>query len=107
MDEKSGREKRSTNYMMVAAKSVKEAHERIEENLQEVLIPYEITSIALTSILDIFPYFNTDDQNEEIPENYKSLAHSHSRENTENSESGEQQDIAPETDSVSTETESE
>ena len=113
VDEKSGREKRTTNHMMVAAKSVKEAHERIEENLQEVLIPYEITSIALTSILDIFPYFNNEEQTEEIPENYKSLGNSQSSENTENpentegTESGEQQDAAPQTDSVSTESGSE
>lgn len=86
VDEKTGREKRTNSQMLVAAKSVKEAYERIEENLKEVLIPYEIVSIALSSILDVFPYFNEEEEKEEIPDHLKPLA----------DQSGETSEQAPE-----------
>lgn len=73
VDEKSGREKRTNNQMLVAAKTVKEAYERIEENLKEVLIPYEIVSITLSPIIEVFPYFTSEDQ-PEVPDNLKPLA---------------------------------
>lgn len=73
VDERSGREKRTNNQMLVAAKSVREAYDRLEENLQEVLIPYEIASITASPIIDVFPYF-TEDNKEDIPDNLKPLA---------------------------------
>ncbi|SFC59789.1 protein of unknown function [Flexibacter flexilis DSM 6793] len=56
VDEKTGKEKKVPNVMLVNAHSVKEAHERIEESLSTMIVPFEITDINLTAIIEIFPY---------------------------------------------------
>lgn len=55
-DEASGKERKSTNYMLVFANNLKQAIDRLEEGLREVLIPWNITSIQETTLIDIFPY---------------------------------------------------
>lgn len=66
VDQKSGKEKKSSNMMLIMADNVKEAYERLEESLAELIVPYEIVSIAQSNILDIFPY-SVDDENIEQP----------------------------------------
>ena len=56
VDEKSGKEKKVSNIMMVNADGIEQAMERITESMRNMLIPYDTTEIALTSILDVFPY---------------------------------------------------
>jgi hypothetical protein len=56
MDERSGKEKKVNNTMLVQAAHVKQAFERIEESLKTMLVPFDITDITTTSILEIFPY---------------------------------------------------
>lgn len=50
------KEKKIVNYMLVNADSPKQAIERIEKSLATMLIPYEITDVNLTPILEIYPY---------------------------------------------------
>jgi hypothetical protein len=57
-DEEKGR-KVSQNFL-VAAHSVKDAYERIKESLSGMMVDYQIPSIAISPIVDIFPYY--DDQ---------------------------------------------
>lgn len=55
VDEKSGKEKKVVNHMLVNADGIDQALQRITESLHTMLIPYETEGINLTKILDIFP----------------------------------------------------
>lgn len=55
-DADSGKEKKINNNYLVSAHNVKEAYERIEESLKGLMVTYEIPNIALTQIVEIFPY---------------------------------------------------
>jgi len=68
VDEKSGKEKKVSNMMLVMADTVKEAYERIEESLSEMIIPYDILSIVQSPLVDLFPYFK-EEETTEIPAN--------------------------------------
>ena len=57
IDENSGREKKINNYFLVAADDIKEALQRLEEGLSYILVPYTITSLSVSSIVDVYPYF--------------------------------------------------
>ena len=59
-------------YYLVSAQHAKEAYERVEDNLSSMLVPFEIPSISLTNILDVFPYIK-DEVETEIPDNLKPL----------------------------------
>jgi len=73
VDEKSGKEKKIVNYMLVNADGIQQSLDRINESMRNFLIPYEVTDIALTPILDVFPYTSEEDQ-EEIPANLRPLS---------------------------------
>ncbi|OFX62677.1 MAG: hypothetical protein A2066_18765 [Bacteroidetes bacterium GWB2_41_8] len=72
IDEKAGKEKKINNFFLVAADDIKQAMQRTEDGLSYILVPYEITSIAVSTILDVFPYFG-DDVNTKIPSNLKPI----------------------------------
>ncbi len=55
-DEESGREKKVNHTMIATAKDVKEAFDRLTESLKSMLVDFEITQIAKSPIVDIFPY---------------------------------------------------
>jgi len=73
VDEKSGKEKKVVNYMLVNADGIDQALERITESMRNFLIPYETTDINLTPILDVFPY-SAEEEEVEIPANMRPLA---------------------------------
>lgn len=56
VDERSGKEKKVVNAMLVNANNVKQAYERIEESLKTMLVPFDITDVNTTGILEIFSY---------------------------------------------------
>jgi len=72
VDEKSGKEKKVVNYMLVNSDGIDQALERITESLRTMLIPYETTDMNLTPILDVFPY--TAEEEVEIPANMRPLS---------------------------------
>lgn len=55
LDEKSGTEKRTTNFILVQASSFKEAYDNFEEGMKETIADYEISSISETLLMDVFP----------------------------------------------------
>lgn len=55
-DEKSGKEKKVTNQMLVTAISVKEAFDRLTDKLSSTVSDYEIQEIALSPVIEVFPY---------------------------------------------------
>jgi hypothetical protein len=73
IDEKAGKEKKINNYFLVAADDIKQALQRLEVGLSYFLVPYQTTSIAISNIIDVFPYFE-DNINNPIPSNLKTLA---------------------------------
>jgi hypothetical protein len=71
MDERSGKEKKVNNIMLVSAANVKQACERLEESLKTMLIPFDITDINTSNILEIFPYVT---EEKAIPANLRPLS---------------------------------
>lgn len=57
IDEKLGREKRINNSFLIEANDIKQALKWLEDGLSYVIVPYEITSLAVSNIYDVFPYF--------------------------------------------------
>ena len=56
VDEKSGKEKKTSSYSLIEADNVKEAYERLEDKLSTLLVPYDITAITQSPIREIFEY---------------------------------------------------
>ena len=56
LDEKSGVEKKSSNFMLVQASDFSGALKKFEEGMKGTLADYEIASITETSLMDIFPF---------------------------------------------------
>lgn len=73
VDEESGKEKKSNNYMLVEANNVKDAYEFLTEGLSDMIVPFEIPSVVESPIMDVFPFFK-DEVNEEIPSNLKPIS---------------------------------
>ena len=69
-DEKAGKEKVINNFFLVAADDLEQALKRLEEGLSYILVPYQITSLQLSPIVDVFPYFGNDTS---IPANLKPI----------------------------------
>jgi len=72
IDENAGKEKKINNYFLVSADDIKQALQRLEDGLSYVLVPYQTTSLAVSTIVDVFPYFE-DNVNKPIPSNLKPL----------------------------------
>ncbi|MDQ6477827.1 DUF4494 domain-containing protein [Dyadobacter sp. LHD-138] len=85
VDEKSGKDKKVVNYMLVNADGIDQALQRITESLRTMLIPYETTDLNLTTILDVFPYM-VDEEEEEIPDNLRPLSEVLAERSKENSQ---------------------
>lgn len=56
VDADSGKEKKVANNFLISAHSVKEAYTRLEESLEGMMVTYEIPSIMLSPIIEIFPF---------------------------------------------------
>lgn len=56
VDEKNGLEKKTGAYILVQAAGLREAVRRLDEGMKGTMADYLITSVAETSIMDIFPY---------------------------------------------------
>lgn len=56
MDEATEKEKKVTTYFLVNAADVKEAYDRTEEHLKEMLVPFTIPKVELSPIVEVFQY---------------------------------------------------
>lgn len=65
VDGDSDKEVKINTYFLVGAEDVKQAFERVEDNLSSMLVPFEIPSIVKTPIVEVYPYL----EEEEIPSN--------------------------------------
>ncbi len=72
VDEKSGKEKKVSNQILVMASNVKDAFDKIHEGMGGMTVDFDINAISESPIMDFFPYFN-DDVNTEIPAHLKPI----------------------------------
>lgn len=56
VDEKSGREKSVSNYILIMADNVDHAYKNINEAMKGMTVDFTIESISDSQILDFFPY---------------------------------------------------
>ena len=56
IDEKAGKEKKVNSQMLVMANDVKEAYDNLMKGLSDMVVDFEVISIAESPIKDIFPY---------------------------------------------------
>lgn len=56
LDEKTGKEKKTSQTMLVQSSDLRESIKRLEEGMKGGIGDYVIVSVAETSIVDIFPY---------------------------------------------------
>lgn len=56
MDEETEKSKKVNTYLLVNANDAKEAYERTEEHLKEMLVPFSIVSIAESPIIEVYQY---------------------------------------------------
>ena len=56
MDAESEKAKKVSQNFLVSAHSVKEAYDRISESLSTLMVDFEIPSITVSPIVEIFPY---------------------------------------------------
>lgn len=55
-DADSGKEKKVTQYMLVTADDVKQAYDRIQENISNMLVSFRVHSITESPIVEFFNY---------------------------------------------------
>lgn len=55
-DADSGKEKKVTQYMLVEAKDVPQAHERIQESLSNMLVSFQVPDVVASPIVEVFVY---------------------------------------------------
>lgn len=66
-------EKKIISYMLVNADNPKQAIERIEKSLETMLIPYEVTDVNLTPILEVYPY-SPEEEQQKVPAGFRPLS---------------------------------
>lgn len=55
-DVDSGKEKIVTQFMLVTASDVPQAHERIQESLSNMLVSFQVPDVVASPIVEVFPY---------------------------------------------------
>lgn len=68
IDEDAGKEKKLRTQYLIMADDIQEALTRLDESLSFMVIPYVISSLAVSTIVDVFPYQPSESL---IPEGFK------------------------------------
>ncbi len=74
MDEKSGKEKKVSNQILVMANDVKDAFDKIHEGMNGMTVDFDINAISESPILDFFPYFKGELEEQGLPSHLKPLS---------------------------------
>lgn len=56
IDEEKGKEVKVSNYILVAGNNINDAQVQLANGLSYMLIPYEVVSVTLSKVVDVFPY---------------------------------------------------
>jgi len=70
VDEEAGKEKKLRTWYLVMADDIKQAIERLDNSLSYLVIPYVISSLAVSTIVDVFPYEPSESM---VPEGFTPL----------------------------------
>jgi hypothetical protein len=57
LDEKSGAEKKTSNYLLLEASDLDDAKKRLNEHMKGTMADWEAESVSETKIMDVYPYF--------------------------------------------------
>ncbi len=66
IDEEQGKEKKVRTYYLVEADDIQMALQRLDESLRDMVVPYVVSAIAVSTIVDVFPHNSPEFQ---VPEN--------------------------------------
>lgn len=67
-DDESGKEKKSNMYLLIQANDVKEAFDNTTQAMQNTMGEYTIPAISESTIVDVFPYFDGEENEFEASE---------------------------------------
>lgn len=67
VDEEAGKEKKMKAQYLIMADDIKEALTRLDESLEYLVIPFVTSALAVSTIVDVFPYNPEESQ---IPEGF-------------------------------------
>jgi len=67
VDEEAGKEKKMRTYYLIMADDIKQALERLDGSLSYLVIPYVVSALAVSTIVDVFPYNPSESA---VPEGY-------------------------------------
>lgn len=56
LDEKSGKERKTSTQVLLHATSLRDAVDRLDEGMKGTMADYVIASVAETMLMDVFPY---------------------------------------------------
>ncbi|BDD03396.1 DUF4494 domain-containing protein [Aureibacter tunicatorum] len=73
-DEDSGKERKITNQMLVNAQDVKTAYDRMFESLSNMLVPFRVTEVVESPILEVFRFKSQEQRQNEVPSNLKPVS---------------------------------
>lgn len=62
-DEKSGQEQKAKEIYLLMADNIQEALDRMKFSLDMELVPYVITAVSVSNILEVFPYKEEEKKN--------------------------------------------
>ena len=67
LDEKSGAEKKTSANILVQAADLRDAVKKLGEKMKDTMADYSIASVAITGIVDVFPFKLESDEKAEFP----------------------------------------
>ena len=73
-DGENGKEKKVTQYMVVTAEDVKQAFDRIQESLSNMLVSFRVPDITESPIVEIFPFEKDEVTDQLPPDNFKPVS---------------------------------
>ncbi len=72
-DEESGKERKTSMYLLVQANDVKEAFDNTNQMMKDTMGEYSIPTISESPIMDVFPYFSGEEGDLEKLERFNAL----------------------------------
>ncbi|MAW95299.1 MULTISPECIES: DUF4494 domain-containing protein [unclassified Leeuwenhoekiella] len=75
-DENSGKERKMNQYLLVQANDIKEAFENTTHAMRDTMGEYSVPAITESPIMDVFPYFTGEEENDARVEEFNRLKES-------------------------------
>jgi len=75
-DEESGKERKTVLSLLIQANDVKEAYDNTVIAMKNTMGEYSIPAISESAIMDVFPYFKGEDEDNEKQERFNALKNS-------------------------------